>query len=72
MHTALTVLTVFEETVQLCKTRLRDPAISGPLAQAELAMKHHAPRQVLRACLQAARAIGEIEERNRMLAVIGR
>lgn len=48
-----------------------DQPVACLLERAERAMQHHASRQVLRACLQAARVVGEIEERNRMLALIG-
>ena len=71
MRTELTPLVVFEETLRICKTRYRDPAIACLLERAERAMQHHASRQVLRACLQAVRVVGEIEERNRVLALIG-
>jgi hypothetical protein len=67
----VTAIDVFKETIFVCKLHLRDTAVAANLALAEEAMRHHAEKQAVRACLLAAVATGEAATRQRRAAMEG-
>lgn len=67
----LTTQDVFRETLRICRSHLRDEGVACLLKQAENAVVARAGNATVVLCLQAARAAGEAESRQRRLAMEG-
>ena len=63
-------LALFHETLYVCQPFLSDASVAGYIELAEQAIKYRVARQVMRACLLAARAAGDADARRRRLALL--